>query len=143
MGKMKLSQIKPIHITEFFTSIKKYSHSLRRKIKFILNSAFECAIYIMLNTGMRNGEVRALTADKIDFKKGFIKIGTAVKSTEELGVPKNGKTRYVPIESNVVKFLKTKVSENTTFVIGNIVSGIHTGHCGKRTVCRLRWLRKS
>jgi hypothetical protein len=37
IGGMILTQIKPIHITEFFTSIINYSHSVRKKTRFILN----------------------------------------------------------------------------------------------------------
>ena len=44
IGGMKLSQVKSLHITEFFTSIMNYSHDVRKKTRFLLNGAFECAI---------------------------------------------------------------------------------------------------
>jgi integrase len=44
IGDMKLTQIKPIHVTEFFTAIIGYSHSVRKKTRFLLTAAFECAV---------------------------------------------------------------------------------------------------
>ncbi|MCL2639078.1 MAG: site-specific integrase [Oscillospiraceae bacterium] len=165
IGNMKLSQIKPIHVTEYFSSKIKYSHSYRKRSKFLINAAFESAIdndfclknpvrraeiakkaqpereayteeetqviidfaksdeifglsiYIMLNTGIRSGEMRALTVDRIDFDNGIIKIDRAVKHTEELGKPKNGKTRYIPLEEDVTDFLKSKLQGKTGYIV--------------------------
>jgi integrase len=167
IGKMKLSEIKPIHVTEFFADIIKYSHTVRKKTRFLLNAAFECAIdndfcvknpvrraeiakkaqtekeafteeearkildfaksdecfglpiYIMLNSGIRSGEMRALTTEKIDFESGIIKIDTAVKETGELGLPKNGKPRNIPIEPKVLDFLKENVDKQANYIVGD------------------------
>jgi integrase len=167
IGGMKLSQIKPIHVTEFFTSLINYSHSIRKRMRFLLNAAFECAIdndfcaknpvrraeiarkpqpekeaftedeartiiefaktdelfgvpiYILLNTGIRSGEMRALTTDKIDFENGVIAIDKAVKETGELGLPKNGKPRYIPIEDEVTAFLSDRIDRDAKYLIGD------------------------
>jgi integrase len=166
IGKMKLSYVKSLHITEYFTSIIGYSSNFRKKTRFLLNGAFEAAIdndfcvknpvrraeiakkpelekepftedeartiiefaktdeifgvpvYIMLNTGIRSGELRALTADKIDFENGIITIDKAVKRTEELGKPKNSKTRHVPLKSEVLEFLREKVNREAKYIVG-------------------------
>ena len=166
IGSMKLSQIKPINITAFFTDINEYSKSFRGQIRFLLNGAFECAIdndlcfknpvkraeiakkstpekecfnedeartiidfaksdklfglpiYIMLKTGIRGQEMRALTLNKIDFDKGKILIDTAVKQNGELGKPKNGKPRIVPVSSEVADFIRSRIDPATEYVIG-------------------------
>jgi len=129
IGGMKLSQVKPIHVTEYFASKIELSQSFRKRSKFLLNAAFECgidndfcdrnpvrraeiakktqgekepftendaktiagfaktdelfgvAMYIMLNTGVRAGEMRAMQVSQIDFDNGFIVIDRAVKRT--------------------------------------------------------------
>jgi len=167
IGSMELSQVKPIHITELFSDLSKYSHSFRKRMRFLINGAFECAIdnsfceknpvrraviakkaekqreafseddvrtiinfaktdklfgipiLIMFHTGIRSGEMRALSMDKIDFENGIITIDTAVKQTGEIGVTKNGKTRYIPIKSDVARFLKKNLRETTKYIVGD------------------------
>jgi integrase len=179
IGNMKLSQVKPIHITEFFTSIIDYSHSFRKRMKFLLNGAFECAIdndlcaknpvrraeiakksepdkeaftenetriitefartdelfgvtmCILFNTGIRSGEMRALTIDKFDFENDVVKIDKAIKRTGELGKPKNGKTRYIPLEPEVAAYLKPRLKGKTGFVIGGDHFVTHSGFRGR------------
>ena len=166
IGSMKLSQIKPIHITEFFGSKSDYSYSFLKRIKFLLNGAFTCAIdndlciknpvksaeavekvrpekeafteeevqsiinfaktdegfglaiYLMFQTGMRSQEIRALTVDKIDFTGGVITIDKAIKRNGELGLPKNNKTRYIPINPEVAEFIKTKIT-TSKYILGD------------------------
>jgi integrase len=165
IGGMALSQVKPIHVTEFFTSLIDYSHATRKKLRFLINAAFECAVdndlcaknpvrraeiakkptpekeiytedevriilnfamtdelfgvpmYILLNTGLRGGELRALTVNQFDFSSNIVTIDRAVKETDEIGKPKNGRTRYIPLEDDVAKFLKEKLHEKTGYVI--------------------------
>jgi len=179
IGKMKISQVKSLHITEFFKSINNYSDALRKKMRFLLNGAFESAIdndfcaknpvrraviakksqpekeafseketkiildfaktdelfgisvYIMLNTGIRSQEMRALTIDRIDFENGVVKIDRAVKRTNELGKPKNGKTRFIPLEEEVAEFLKSKLQGRTGYVIGGNDYVTHSGFRGR------------
>jgi integrase len=167
IGKMKLTEIKPIHITEFFADLSTYSHSFRKRMRFLINGAFETAIdndfcvknpvrraviakkaekqreaftedevrtiinfaktdrlfgipiLIMLNTGIRSGEMRALTYSKIDFVNNVVAIDTSVKQTEEIGLPKNNKPRYVPIKNDIAKYLKANLCESTKFIIGD------------------------
>jgi len=161
IGGLKLSQVKPIHITEFFASISEYSHSFRKQMQFLINGCLECGIdndfctknpvrratikkklqgwreaftedevrtitnfaksdklfgvpiLIMLNTGIRSGEMRALTYNKIDFVNNVITIDESIKQTGEIGLPKNNKPRHVPIKREFAKLLKAKIDENT------------------------------
>lgn len=43
IGKMSLSDIKPIHITDFFANLD-YSQSIRKRLRFLLNALFEDAV---------------------------------------------------------------------------------------------------
>jgi integrase len=161
-----LSQVKPIHVTEYFASKLEYSHSFTKRSKFLLNAAFECAIdndfciknpvrraeiakktqpereafneneintiidfaktderfgvamYILFNTGIRSGEMRAMSAEQIDLENGIVTIDRAVKRTEELGKPKNGKTRYVPLDDEAIAFLASKIDKNAKYLVG-------------------------
>jgi integrase len=164
---MKLSAVKPMHVTDFFKSINQYSNSTQKKARFVLTAMFEAAIdnelcgrnpvrnvkitakpqaekeafteeetraiiefakedklfgvaaYIMLNTGIRSGETRALSPTQINLEEGYITIDRAVKHTEELGLPKNNKTRYIPLEEKAVAFLKDKIDPNVNYLVGN------------------------
>jgi len=168
IGNMTLTAIKPLHITEYFTSKADYSQSFFKKSRFILNAAFETAIdndyclknpvrraeapkkvqpekeaysesqanimlnfakgdelfgiciYIMLNTGIRSGEMRALTVNSISFQDGIgiVTIDKAVKRTEEIGLPKNNKPRYVPLEEDVAEYLQAKLKGKTGYILG-------------------------
>jgi len=179
IGDMKLSQVKPLHITEYFASKLHYSYSFTKKSKFLLTSAFECAIdndfciknpvkraeiakkvqaekeayteeesriiinfaktdelfgvamYIMFNTGIRGGEMRALTVDRIDFENGVITIDRAIKRTGEIGKTKNGKTRYIPLEPEVTEFLKSRLSGKSGYVVGDDYYVTHSGLRGR------------
>ena len=166
IGSMELTHVKPMHIMEYFADKIDYSHSFRKRSKFLLNSAYERAVnndicpknpvrgaeitkkpqpekeafseaevktilefaktdkwfglpmYIMLNSGIRSQEMRALTATKIDFENGIIAIDTAVKRNGELGLPKNNKTRAIPMTPEVSEFIKSKTPDNTVFYVG-------------------------
>ena len=166
ISKMRLSLIKTIHVTDFFASISEYSHSVRKKTRFVLNDAFGYAIdndfctknpvgraiiakktqpekdifskdetreilefakgdshfgvaaFVLLNSGMRGQELRALTTQQFDFARGVIKIDRAIKETDEIGTPKNGKTRYVPLEPEATAFLKSKLQGMSGYVLG-------------------------
>jgi integrase len=80
---------------------------------------FGIPILIMLNTGIRSGEMRALTINKIDFESGIVTVDTAVKCTDELGLPKNGKPRIVPLDGETLRFLKSKVNREKKYFIGD------------------------
>ena len=166
MGGMKLSAVKPIHVTGFFGEKSKYSHSFHKRMRFLLNGAFETAIdndfcaknpvrraeipkkvppqkeafaetdmqtiiefaksdklfglaiYIMFNSGIRSQEMRALTIDKIDLAKGVITVDSAVKRNGKLGLPKNNRSRYIPLEPEVVEFIAANLDADTRYIIG-------------------------
>jgi site-specific recombinase XerD len=44
IGGLKLSQVKPIHVTDYFTDKNNYSYSFLKRMRFLLNAAFESAI---------------------------------------------------------------------------------------------------
>jgi len=73
----------------------------------------------MLNIGIRSQEMRALTVDKVNFNEGIITIDKAVKRTGELGKPKNGKTRYIPIKPEVLEFLQAKINKEAKYILGD------------------------
>ena len=79
---------------------------------------FGVPMYILLNSGIRGGEMRALSVDRIDFDNGIIKIDRAVKETGELGKPKNGKIRYIPLNSEATEFLKSELHGKIGYIIG-------------------------
>ncbi|MCL2036312.1 MAG: site-specific integrase [Oscillospiraceae bacterium] len=166
LGSLKLSDVKPIHVTEFFGTKSEYSYSFLKRMRFLLNGAFESAldneiclknpvrnaeipdkvqpereafteeevriildfaktddlfgvaIYIMLHTGIRSGEMRALTLCDINFSDGIITIDKAVKRNGELGLPKNNKTRYIPLKPEVVDFLRSN-PKCGPYIVGN------------------------
>jgi integrase len=167
LGSINITQVKSKDVTAFFnTAIAEYSHSFRKRMKFLLNAAFNSAIdndiciknpvrsaeiaskeqgerepftesetgiivnfaksddlfglamFIMLNTGIRSGEMRALTTDRINLDIGFITIDRACKRSGELGKPKNNKTRYIPLEDDVIEFLRERLSQKSGYIIG-------------------------
>lgn len=145
ISKMCIADIKPVHISDFFGEVTDYSRTIIKKLRFILNGAFEAAIdnelcyknpvrraaipqkqqeektaytdaeaqeihdfaikdslfgipmLILLHTGIRSGELRALRYCDIDIKDRCIHIFHSIKKDESLGLPKNGKARTVPI----------------------------------------------
>ena len=52
---------------------------------------------IAATTGMRRGEILALRWRDINFQKGYLTVNQAWKDRNELGKPKWGKVRFVPI----------------------------------------------
>jgi integrase len=80
---------------------------------------FGLPITIMLNSGIRSGEMRALSPSQIDLKNGVITVDRAIKHTEELGKPKNNKTRYVPLDEEVTAFLAENVDKKAKYLVGN------------------------
>jgi integrase len=168
IAKMRLPDVQPVHVKGFFKSINDYSHSVQKKVRFILSAIFEAAIdneycnrnpvrnvklgksnqteekeaftedevktilefaktdrwfglpiTIMLNSGIRSGEMRALSPTQIDLKTGVITVDRAVKHTEVLGKPKNNKTRYVPLEPDVAEFLAERIDRSAKYLVGN------------------------
>lgn len=83
-----------------------------RNLKFCKNDdTFGLPIIILLSTGIRSGELRALSPGKFDFKRCCVLIDSAVKRDGTIGPPKNGKERIVPINKNVMTFIEEKSTE--------------------------------
>jgi integrase len=59
--------------------------------------------YVMLTTGIRSGEVRALTWAK--WTRGGLMIDRAVKNSGEIGSTKTGEVRFVPLSSRAARYL--------------------------------------
>ena len=93
------------------------------EVRSIINFAktdeiFGLPVYIMFQTGIRSQEMRALTVDKIDFEGGIITIDKAIKRNGVLGLPKNNKTRYIPIRPEAAEFIKTKITASK-YIVGD------------------------
>jgi integrase len=67
IGKMRLSQVKSIHVTEYFKDKLDLSQSFRKRSKFLLNAAFETAIDNDLC--LKNPVRRAVIASKPEGEK--------------------------------------------------------------------------
>jgi integrase len=85
--------------------------------------AFEKGLmcYLMSCTGMRKGEVTALTWKKINFMKKYVVIDQAVKSDFVIGPPKNNKGRAALLTSKALAFLiywreRTVYAEDNDFI---------------------------
>lgn len=65
-------------------------------------------IYFLLKTGMRFGELIALTWDEVDFEKGFLKTYRRFNTLSHKFVPPKNKTsiRIVPIDEECIKILQ-------------------------------------
>jgi len=57
-------------------------------------------------TGMRRGEILALTWESVHFEESYIEIRQAWKDRHELGLPKWNKTRTVPLPSMLAETMK-------------------------------------
>ena len=80
---------------------------------------FGLAMYIMLNTGIRPQEMRALTVGQFDFEDGILKIDRAIKRNGELGLPKNNKPRIVTLEPHVAEYLLNHIDRNVNYIVGD------------------------
>jgi integrase len=83
-----------------------------------IDKHFGLAAYIMLNTGIRSGEMRSLTIDKIDFNTGVFTIDTAVKRDGSLGLTKSNKARYIPVKPEVFEFIRKNTENATGYIVG-------------------------
>jgi integrase len=92
---------------------------------------FGVVMFLLLSTGIRGGEARALSADRINLTEGYLTIDRAIKRTGVLGKPKNGRTRYIPLEPEVVEFLKTKLHDKSGYIMGGDFYVTHSGLRGR------------
>lgn len=170
ISQMKLNNIKPIHITDFFNSKTDYSKTIIKKLRFVLNGAFETGIdndlcyknpvrrasipnkqqkektayspdeiqiihnfaltdelfglpmLILLHTGIRSGELRALRYSDIDLSARCIHIRRSIKKDDTIGPPKNGKPRCVPLDIDFAETLKSMITsedKSELYIIGD------------------------
>lgn len=165
IANVQLVNIKPIMIGDFFNDdISKYSHTVIKKTRFLLNAAFEAAIdndycyknpmhtaaipqkapgtkdaftedavstitefakidadfgicmLLYLYGGLRSEELRAIGPKDINGR--IITINKAVKETNELGLPKNGKPRSVPLPLKIVPFVQQRLNPDDNYILG-------------------------
>lgn len=72
---------------------------------FAKNDRFGKYIILLLYTGIRSGELRALQKNQIDFDSNTLKIDKAVKSNNAIGLPKNNEIRIISINDCLSKYL--------------------------------------
>jgi len=106
------------------------------EMKTIINFAktdkkFGLVMYVMLTSGIRSGEMRALTVDKFNFKKGFVRIDKSAKTNGELGVPKNNIIRSVPLEDEVLAFLIENIDKSVNYLVGDSYCVTEDGFRGR------------
>ncbi|MFA7377709.1 MAG: site-specific integrase, partial [Patescibacteria group bacterium] len=80
-------------------------------------------ILLALNTGLRFGELIALTWKDIDFEKRLLPINKAI-AKGVLGSTKSNKNRYIPLTNSVIEMLRNRkrnaeliFSENNSFLV--------------------------
>lgn len=82
-------------------------------------------VRLLIDTGCRRGEALGLTWDKVDFKDNSIIIAQTVNYTSKKGVyvdtPKNGKTRTVFVDPEIMKLMKEYRSEQKVVKIDGFV----------------------
>lgn len=78
---------------------------------------FGLAMIILLETGIRSGELRALQPSAFNFEDGYVLIDKAVKKTGELGFPKNGKSRIIPIREVILKHIENNIDLSAKYVV--------------------------
>lgn len=106
-----------------------YSPQQIKLIKaFALGHRFGLDILLLLETGMRRGEMLGLTWDNIDLENKAIYIKQAVAIvkdngilTTKIGLPKNkSSSRFIPISTEFAEYLtKQKEMSNSIFVVHN------------------------
>ena len=70
---------------------------------------------LALLTGMRNGELHALTWNDVDLENRVISVTKSWSRVDGIGPTKSTKNRYIPISNELFDFLVDFVSENKQF----------------------------
>jgi integrase len=102
-------------------------------------------ILMALNTGLRFGELIALTWKDIDFEKKLLTINKAI-AKGVLGSTKSNKNRYIPLTDSVIEMLRQKNKnndlvfyENGSFLVqAKYVKQLHS-LCRKLKFRRIGW----
>lgn len=115
-----------------------------RFIDFEENEFYKAFFTILFFTGMRRGELLALTFDDIDFKKNIININKSInpKNGKEATVPKTNKSnRQIPLLKNVCDILKSMpYTTKEIFGLDNIKTSTLTRKCNAN--CKLANINK-
>lgn len=75
--------------------------------KLIVGTRLECFVLTALGSGLRHGELLALTWDDVDFDHGVITVNKTYSSQNGLDTPKTSTSnRQVPIKKDLVSVLK-------------------------------------
>lgn len=77
----------------------------------LTDELFGLPMLILLNTGARSGELRALKYCDFNLSERYLYITRSVKRDGAIGPPKNGKSRYVPLTYEFTEILKGKFAE--------------------------------
>lgn len=78
--------------------------------------------FMALYTGMRNGELYALTWDKVNFETGMIYVDTSWNSIDGFKSTKSGESRTVPMAPEIEMFLREQKLSlgHTRFVLSRL-----------------------
>ncbi|MHC9544598.1 MAG: tyrosine-type recombinase/integrase [Vulcanimicrobiota bacterium] len=80
---------------------EQFSHLMRT----IRRPYLKVAVMIAVHTGLRKGEILALTKDRIDLKRRFISVTETRDFDGEINSPKNNRRRAVPINDELLPVL--------------------------------------
>jgi integrase len=96
------------------TPPSKFDYLNESECKLLLNNSssnLHDMILMALNTGLRFGELIALTWKDIDFEKKLLTINKAI-AKGVLGSTKSNKNRYIPLTNSVIEMLKNRKRDN-------------------------------
>lgn len=104
------------------------------------------ALHLALGGGLRSGELRGLTIDRVDFDRGLLTIDRQLKThpkdhvfapgewhhgREAFVTPKNGQPRLVPVEAAVLEAIQDHLARRRFGPQGLVVTARHGGPMGR------------
>lgn len=165
IASVKLTVVKPIMVSDFLSDdLGKYSHTVIKKTRFLLNAAFQAAIdndycyknpvrsaaipqkppgekqaysdddikvieeyaaqdndfgvsmLLLLNAGIRSGELRALSPNDIEGR--VVHVTKAIKETGKQGLTKTNRARNVPLPENIVALITPRLHKGDAYILG-------------------------
>lgn len=97
---------------------------------------WQCIVRLLIDTGARRGEIMALKWSNIDFKNNRIEIKGNLLYSVDCGIyedcPKNGKTRSVTIDKEVMDLLARHRKEQTLMRFKMGEHWVNTNYCFTR-----------
>lgn len=81
----------------------------------VTGDEFGLCMLILLGTGVRPQEFRALKGTDFDLDRLSLTISRAIKETGEEGVTKTRKPRIIPIQPSLARHLRSKISKDYIF----------------------------